>query len=456
MKKKEKIIRICNVGVEKYWKSRKTIELPRLIDNMGTTIVNHYEEMNIWLTGPRDILILRQAVDSQYADYIKSLSVSLPTIWVTRNNHRPDSSITRLILEDSQLLSKISRVNQTRKNAVLIPYGISPWEEKLARQCGLKLHGVSSAIVRKVNSKTYSSQLNKELGLPGTGSIICRNFKELRQAFETLAAEKKEDEKIVLKEVLGASGSGQQVIGKQKEFESMLKFMERNYNDSPGFEILIEKWLPRKYDFNTQITISPEGGITLDGIKQLFTKKNGIHQGHFFPPDEEVLSGKEREQLETTAYKVGKRLYRDGYWGVVGMDSLKTRRDELIPLLEINCRFNMASFLTKISRQLARERKILAKSFDLLLKNPLSFGEVTEKLIGPPNLFSKEKGSGILVNNFATLNANFPKSGKDNHKAVKGKLFCVFIHETPHDIDEMEKEFTGRLMGFQQQVRSLN
>jgi carbamoylphosphate synthase large subunit len=448
MKREKKIIWVCNMGVEKFWKSREKIEFPRLVNNMETAIINRYEEVNIWLTEPEDILVLRHNIDPQYADYLKSLGISLPKIRVTQTNGRQDLSISQLILEDNELLKKIRLLTQNWQDVTLVPHGVSEWEEKLVRECSINLHGVSPSIAKKVNSKTYGVQLSKELELADAGSRICRNFDELKQAFKILASEKKDGEKIVLKEVMGASGSGHKIINNPKEFETILKFMERNFNDIPEFEILIEKWLPRKADFNTQITIYPDGDIAMDGSKQLFTKKNGIHQGHSFPVDEEVLSQKEREQLKDTVVKVGKKLYRDGYWGVVGMDSLKTEEDELIPMVEINCRYNMASYLEKIIHKLAKDQKIFSKYFEILLKNPLSFEEVTEKLIGPHDLFVKEKGTGILVNNFAVLNANFPVPEKQNNKPVRGRLFCVFIHESMRHINEMERRLEENLRAF--------
>ena len=83
--------------------------------------------------------------------------------------------------------------------------------------------------------------------------------------------------------------------------------------------------------------MSPDGGYEIHGISDLQTNGAGTGKGYILGRQPSLHR---RAELERIAGIVGERLFKEGYYGPVGIDALEHSRG-LHPLLEINARYTM-------------------------------------------------------------------------------------------------------------------
>jgi hypothetical protein len=129
-------------------------------------------------------------------------------------------------------------------------------------------------------------------------------------------------------------------------------------------------------------------------------------------------------ELHHAAELIGAALYADGYYGVVGVDAMIGRDGVLYPCLEINARFNMATYQNQLTEQfIPAGRHAIAATFHLRPSRVHSFAELAAALGG--DLFDGKNPPGMLVNGFATLNAAAAPG------SFHGRVYGVCIADDP-------------------------
>lgn len=129
---------------------------------------------------------------------------------------------------------------------------------------------------------------------------------------------------------------------------------------------MLEQWIDKICDLNYQILIDQSGGVEFLGVKESLVEQ-GVHQGHLMPSR---LSEAQLGVIREAAVRIGEALYRDGYYGIAGMDAILDEDGTIWPNLEINARFNMSTYQLNIQQQ------YLPDGYYGLAKNTL-FGFIT-------------------------------------------------------------------------------
>jgi hypothetical protein len=112
--------------------------------------------------------------------------------------------------------------------------------------------------------------------------------------------------------------------------------------------MIFQPWLEVVREYGVVMEISPGGTCRIRGISDLQTNGAGTGKGYLMgrPPTPHRLV-----ELEKVAALVGARLFREGYYGPVGIDALEHSRG-LHPLLEINARYTMGFVAVAIEKSL--------------------------------------------------------------------------------------------------------
>lgn len=164
-----------------------------------------------------------------------------------------------------------------------------------------------------------------------------------------------------------------------------------------------------------------DGATRFETVKTALTE-DGVHRGHRFPPD---LRPDEVEDLRSAATVIGKRLADEGYYGLVGVDAMLGTDGTLYPCLEINARFNMATYQNRIAEALfGPAQHALAAVIHLRPTRRYAFSEVSRAL--GALLYRSPGGTGVLINNYATLNAAVTPGKKS-----AGRLYVICVADTP-------------------------
>lgn len=425
------LVFLGNFEVEEQW-ARGEHTLPRVSAAGGSAVVNHMDEFAVLMAGANDHVVLKAAPDPDYLGYLADLGVPLPRLHVVARQE-PRRTVTEDALEDPELLERLSAL----AGCSLTAHGVSEVEERLAARTGLPLAAPDATTCKAVNSKVYSRRAADELGLRQPTGWACESLEELRDAFRGARELIGQGHRVVVKEAFGVSGKGIAVLESERRMDRLLGMIGKQVEKSgqPRIAFVVEDWVAKKADLNYQFTVGRDGAVAFDFVKELFTD-GGVHKGHRMPAR---LSASQVGELTDTAQRLGKKLAADGYFGVVGVDAMVDPDGGLYSVVEINARNNMSTYQVLPQERFVGEGQIaLARHYPLRLTEQLSFDTVRD-LLGP-TVLERAGGTGLLVNNFATVNA-----GARTDSAFDGRLYGIVIADSDDQVLALDADITERI-----------
>jgi hypothetical protein len=429
---------LSNFEAERFWVKPNTVQLPKFSQPDDVAIVNRLEEMNLFLAEGADAVILRAESDKGFLDYLSSLGYRLPKI-IAVNPEDKQASISQALLANEQLCNQIANTAGS-EGFFFLPFATTRLEEQIIEKTRLRNIGSTASVSEKINSKIYSRTISKELGLRTIKGWECDSLESIEKGFESASAELAAGQKFVLKESMGVSGKGLFIADSENKARQIVTLLKRKAKAGAEFAFVIESWVDKLKDINYQLFISASGDVELLTIKEILTE-DGVHMGHKFPA---ALSNEQIDCYYEAAQLIGKRLFEDGYRGIAGVDSIIDRGGNVYPLLEINGRFNMSTYQLGLDRLIDPAAKVVAKHYPLLLKSALPFERLTDR-IGADLLRASGSGSGVLIQNFATVNVNSNPSGEP----FKGRLYTLLIGRDVEEIAQLDQRMAGRLQELQ-------
>ncbi|MFD5929965.1 ATP-grasp domain-containing protein [Streptomyces sp. NPDC060333] len=430
------LVFLGNFEVEEVW-ARGEHTLPRFSAASGAAVVNRMDEFALLLAGEGDHVVLKTAPDPDYLAYLRDLGLTLPTVHVAAGQDA-QRNVTQDVLADTVLLDRLRAL--AAEGARLLPHGVSVLEEELSRRTGLPLAGSDAALTKAVNSKIYSRRVADELGLRQPAGWTCESVEELAEALGHARELLDQGRRAVVKEAFGVSGKGIVVLENARWTDRVLRMVRRGVERSgqPRIAFVVEEWVPHQGDLNYQFTVGRDQQVHFDFVKRAVTE-NGVHKGHRFPAH---LTDGQLVTIHDAARALGKRLAADGYAGVVGVDALLDDADGVWPVLEINARNNMSTYQVRLQEHLVGpDRVALARHYPVRLHRPLGFARLRELLDG--FVLPEPGGSGLVVNNFATVNAG---SEVNPGEPFDGRLYGILVAASAAELTALDEGITARLV----------
>jgi hypothetical protein len=420
-----RLVYLSNFEVEREWASG-TPRLPGTGVTFTAATVNRMEEMGVFLADDEDVVLLKEPLDRGYHSYLNRL-VGVAGHVLTPENSEPARRVTVDVLSSPGLLAQLRGLADGRTH--LVPLGVSEDEELLARRTGLPLAAPSAAICKTVNSKVFGRSLVERTGLLPVPGASCAQVDEIAAAVARLL---RPGGQVVIKEALGVSGRGMVVVDSAERAERFLRLMARK---AGHVDVVVEEWIDKVEDLNYQFVLTRDGRVEFQTVKAAVVK-SGVHRGHRFPVN---LPAAVLGEIHRAAELIGKDLAGHGYFGTVGVDAMLTGDGVLYPCLEINARFNMATYQNCIAdRALPPDASAEAGYVDLRLAAPISFAELTAPVA---DLMLAPGGTrGVVITNFATVNAE-----SFGGKPFRGRLGVLCADRTAAGASALRAELTGRL-----------
>ena len=413
------IIWMFNIGIEKFWNNENF----SLKDVKENAIVNRIEEMNLLLTRKQDILILRNKPDSKYLKDLEDLGFDIPII-LSPQMKDDEKSIAELVLNDTYLLSELKELSDHNKELYFVPYGVSSLEEEIARRCDLTIVGATSELNKKINNKVFSRRISEALELTTTEGCICNSLEEVEAAYHKL---KKKFDKIIIKQPCGASGKGLYIVENDRKFKSTSMILSRFERINQESEWIVEGWYDKKADINYQIYVSESGEVTTFSVKEQIVDKT-IYVGSVMPPR---ISDDIYNQYIKYGDIIGKELYAQGFTGILGIDSIITSEDIVIPIIEINARFTLSTYVSFLKNKYPN-KKMYSFYERIHLTTDMNYEKFQKILIDSDIVFDKVNKHGVLCYVSATL-----KIDDDNRS---GRLFAVVMGDNGKQLEEYKKK----------------
>lgn len=430
------LVFIANFEVEDQWAMGER-GLPRVAFPAGSAVVNRMDEFALLLAASTDYVVLKAPPDEDYLAYLGGLGIALPRLICAREQDA-GQTVTQDALADPAVLAALAAL--AAQGCWLSPHGVSELEERLAGQTALPLAAPSAALCKAVNSKIYSRRLASRLGLRQAAGWTCDTLGELDAACANARRLLAAGQRVVVKDAFGVSGKGLAVVaddGRLDQLRRMIGSRARRAGDD-RLALVVEEWVAKRADLNYQFTVAREGGVQFDFVKEALTE-NGVHKGHRMPAR---LTPAQHAELRAAAQALGGALAADGYYGVVGVDAMVDPDGGLYPVVEINARNNMSTYQARLQELfLDRGEIALVRQYPLRLRRPLPFGQLRERL--GDLLYARRGDTGLLVNNYATVNAAVPAGGAG--AAVEGRLHGLIIAGSAAELTAAENAIADRL-----------
>lgn len=207
----------------------------------------------------------------------------------------------------------------------LIPWGVTPRVLQLAPQQNFP----APAVVREVNDKRFSHQLEKRFGVELPYARLVGSLEELEDTIRDCPYD------WVLKHPMGVSAR-ERAVGKRGRLSDSGRGWARK--QFANWTLLFEPWVDPRRDFSLHFEIGRDGSIEFVGHCQLVGDPGGVYRGNQVMPGQEVAG-----RALACGREVAGELARLGYWGPVGIDAFEGVLGDqpvLRPLVEINARYS--------------------------------------------------------------------------------------------------------------------
>ncbi|HYH86273.1 MAG TPA: hypothetical protein VEX60_12530 [Pyrinomonadaceae bacterium] len=270
----------------------------------------------LWLARPGDALLL----DEPWSEELRS----------------------EALRRDVELVSPSKPEHQSAR--IFTPWGWTPSAAATGAEVGAIVQALPFEIVVRVNSKLWSHALEVELGTAQRGAALAATFEELKEAVARECPGP--NDKWVVKSPHGFAARDR-VLGRGPLLgEPQAKWARARM--ARGETLIFQPWLEVIREYGVALEISQDGSFEFQGVSDLRTNGAGTGTGYVLgrPPSPERMT-----ELERIASLVSQRLFREGYYGPVGIDALE-HAGGLHPLLEINARYTMGFVALAVERSL--------------------------------------------------------------------------------------------------------
>lgn len=429
-----KFIWVSNFEVENDWSSKQNlIKLPQVQRSNVRSLISSLSEFSLLLAEPEDIVLLKDRPDKKFIEYLENLGITLPLI-VTPKEWDYSTTLTNNILKDKDCIQFLRKISNEKTYSIMT-HGTSSSEEILSAITKIPLATPLSSIFEKVNSKIFSRILCEKSNICQVqgGTALC--LEELERLFVSMKNILKYSP-LVLKESMGVSGKGQVIINDNKRFEQLLRSLYKSAEKRghSKIEMILEQWVPKIQDINYQFYIDKDGVI--GGAKILSALvKNSTHLGHLYPHQ---LSKEDVHKIQETMKIIGGELFKQGYYGVVGIDAIIDKEKILYPCLEINARLNMSTYHRRIYEEvIPKHTKVVSTYINLSKTRPISFSELYEEL--KDLIYKKGSKNGIIINAFSPLNPDYSEN------LSYSRLYVMIAGQTFQECYDIKKNLIYRL-----------
>ena len=296
--------------------------------------------------------------------------------------------------------------------------------------------------VKKVNSKLYSNFLPEFLGLRNYG-IITESVDDIEVSVKTNF---NNGQGFLIKDVMGVSGNGNLLINSERIFRKILQHIAGQAEKGMKVCFLLEPFFDKETDFSCQLNISRNGDIKIVSFQIIYNNRF-TYLGAVTADDQFKQRLFEKGYIEMMM-KVGEKLYSDGYFGEVCIDSMILRDGTMIPVVEINARKSMGLINTRIDSHLREyETGGLFSSVNIGFRDKkIHMGDLLRKMEKGKLLFRKDSPRGVLP---LSANTIFINRDTDSPKACddfyKGRFYYSAVSEDREERNTLQMKLKDLL-----------
>lgn len=362
-----------------------------------------------------DLVVLTGKLDKEYYSWLRDLGFG-PDHVHAYGYEGVEKILSDLIQSDPEPIKKI--IKKTGRHPVLVPFFTSAQEKVCAKLLDGEVFGPEEGVCSKYFNKATFKQECRNLGIEVIGGVDHEvdsnnilDYEKLEQHVLGLLSGYR---KVIIRGELGSAGSS--IYETQS---SNIAEVYRKLQENQDKRVLIEPMLDVIASPNDQWAIDRKGQIHHLGISaQLFQglKHAGNLKGQYF-------SERTYSQMTQTSLKMVKRMFEDGYQGVLGIDYIITE-DAIYPT-ENNARINGSTFTYAIVDRVEEQiGKVPCWKFFKGMTEPCSYSTLIKQL-------------GSLMYDGTSINRIFPYDC--DTLSINGTFAVVLMAEDMYHIDFLEQ-----------------
>lgn len=428
-------IEIGSFDAENYWRDNHLSKLPELVDKERENIILAMDELLFPMCEENDVLITRYSMDSTLKDYLASIGFNF------KNNNK---NITEMLYSDSTEKKSIFKMMTEIKDRDYFksligeinnvsPFAILDNTKSFCDSYNIDYNLPEYEIVKKVNSKKYSYEVNNEIEVKNKGVII-NSSSDLE----------KEGEKFLLngpflvKDLYGVSGKGNLLITSKSILCRIASYLRTQENKGLITEFVVEPLLNKAIDFSCQVNIDKVGNIEIISVQKLINT-NFAYQGST-TAEEEFVDKLYNKHYFDVIKKASLCLYKRGYFGNVCFDSMILDDGEIVPIVEINARKSMGLINHYIDKTLLNYKtQGMLHFFSLGFSENITFDYILSQMKKANLLFNPQNGKGIIPLSANTLFIN-KESSSEAKKVCKGRLYISAVGKDFEEKQQLVKK----------------
>jgi hypothetical protein len=325
-------VRLGTFDAESWWRPRDLAALPSL-GGGSDPAVDAMDELLAGFCAAGDLLVTRRPMASAIRDGYgaafadQTFDTAAPSFGHLALGDPGPGPIERHVLADQRIMTEI-------RGAPIAPYAVLPETWTLAEQLL-----PAPNIVAQVNSKSWSNELVRRLGLPGAGRLV-RSTDELVDAVTAL------DFRVLVKDPYGVSGRALLEVPSPGVLKAIERVLRKQVDQGQRVELIVQEKYAKQHDFSGHLSIAPGGTWEFLGIQHM-TNRGFRHFGSSPASPSLIDHGRYAETLA----EVVPALVEAGYYGPVGVDSMLLEDGTVVPVLEINARQSLGLLAVQLDRR---------------------------------------------------------------------------------------------------------
>ncbi|WP_185602126.1 hypothetical protein, partial [Paenibacillus sp. 598K] len=339
---------------ERFWRDPGLARLPAFADRAAERIVAAMDELLFALCEPDDLLVTRYRMDAHHLAYLHEIGfrfaasrADLDDESEERHEGKPGEEATVFDLLARSLPERMLGAGWP-EGVCLSPFAVIPGVAQAAAAHRLRLDCPSAETVREVNSKLYSLELGRRLGVPSDSRIVYSHEELLARGLELLR-----QGSFLIKDEFGVSGKGNLLIESESILRRIAAHLATQSGQGKTVRFIVEPFLRKALDFSCQFRIAADGGYRFISVQKV-VNTGFAYQGSF-TADERLLAILLDADYFELMREVARELYRSGYYGDVCVDSMLLEDGRVVPIVEINARKSMSLIKHRLDRQLQQE-----------------------------------------------------------------------------------------------------
>lgn len=416
---------IGTFDAERFWRDPNLAKLPSFHDSEMENVVMAMDELLFPLCEAPDKLITRYRMNVSHKAYLHEIGFEFLSNSI--DLERPEIGSAGRTANIFDLISSADRMGdmdpQELDGARLSPFAVIPGADRTAARYGLTRDFPAVETVQAVNSKLYSTELNRRLGLRCDSQTIYSHEELLASGLTLL-----NQGPFLIKDEFGVSGKGNLLIESEAILRRVISYLADQCSKGRMVRFIIEPFLHKELDFSCQFHIDPDGTYRHISVQKL-VNHNFAYQGSFAADDRLLQLLQEADYFEVMK-QVARELYQAGYHGDVCVDSMLLTDGRIVPIVEVNARRSMSLIKHYVDRHLEKHSASGSMTHvTVQFACDMTFDQLLETLDREGVLYKPDRGFGILPLSANTLLINkvISESKGIRNKQVKGRLYYSLV-----------------------------